>query len=119
MQWGRSRDVVLYRCPQSGESLTPEDLSYGVPAPSQRTVLPSPKVQSTAFTCPVAVTDNPGTLADRTMGPHVFSVLVSHSQTGMFTSPICPAPGAVFINGGASCMVAIASYTRVSGSTTT
>src|SRR3954462_8089672 len=62
-------EVFVYRCPQSGESLTPTDFAYGVPGPLQRTILPSPIVQSIAVTCALAVTVNPGTLAERSIGP--------------------------------------------------
>jgi hypothetical protein len=103
-----SRDDFLYRCPQSGESFTPMALSYGVPAPSHRIVFPSPIDQLTTFTCAVAVTVRPGTLADLSIGPHVFSVLSTHNHTGMFTSPTCPTPGAVLTNGGARCISATA-----------
>jgi hypothetical protein len=64
--------------------------------------------QFIAFTRAVAVIDNPGTVTLRAMGPHVFSDFSTHSQTGMFTRPTCPAAGADLTNGGASCMVAIA-----------
>src|SRR4051812_17995942 len=97
----------------------PIALSYGVPGPSHRTVFPSPSAQLTAFTCAVAVTDNPGTLALRTIGPQVFSVFSTHNQTGIFTSPICPTPGADFTKGGANCIAATARYANVTGSITT
>src|SRR5262245_60381462 len=102
LQFGNLCEVFLYRCPQSGESLIPIATSYGVPGPSHRTVFPSPSDQSTAFTRAVAVTDNPGTLALRTIGPQVFSLFSTHNHTGMFTSPICPTPGADFTTGGAN-----------------
>src|SRR4051812_31493127 len=108
LQLASSRDVFLYRCPQSGESLTPIDVSYGVPGPSQRMMFPSPIDQLIAFTRAVAVTLNPGTLALRSIGPQVFSLLLTHNQTGIFTSPMCPRPGAVLMSGGDRCICAIA-----------
>ncbi|GAA1661720.1 hypothetical protein GCM10009744_64320 [Kribbella alba] len=75
--------------------------------------------QSTAFTLAVAVTVNPGTLACLTIGPQVFSDCSTHNHTGIFTSPTCPAAGALRTTGGASCIAATARYANVTGSTTT
>ncbi len=87
LQFANFSDVFTYRCPHVGEPFTPIDLSYGVPGPSHRTVLPSPIDQLIAFTSAVTVTVKPGTLALRTIGPQVFSDFVTHNQTGMFTKP--------------------------------
>lgn len=114
-----SREVFRYKYPQSGDGLIPNDFWYAVPAPSHRTVFPSPILQSTAFTCAVAVTVNPGTLASRLIGPQVFSDFSTHNHTGMFTSPICPTPGALFTTGSRNCIAATARYANVNGSVTT
>src|SRR4051794_35588758 len=65
LQPAPSREVFRYKYPESGDALIPNDFWDAVPAPSHRTVFPSPILQSTAVTFAVAVTVNPDTLASR------------------------------------------------------
>ena len=72
-------------CPQSGDADPGlSALVYGVPAPWQVTVLPSPGCQVTDTGVAVAVTLSPGTVAVFDSGTHSAGLI--HSQVGKFVS---------------------------------
>ena len=72
-------------CPQSGDAAAGlSALVYGVPAPWQVTVLPSPGCQVTETGVAVAVTLSPSTVAVFDSGTH--SAELIHSQVGKFVS---------------------------------
>lgn len=77
-------DEVRYVWPQSGDDAFGSlPARYGVPAPVQVTVLPSPMDHDTDAGVAVAVTDTPGTDAVADTGPQPFD---SHIHVGRFTS---------------------------------
>ena len=72
-------------CPQSGDAAAGlSALVYGVPAPWQVTVEPSPGCQVTETGVAVAVTLSPGTVAVFDSGTHSAGLI--HSQVGRFVS---------------------------------
>jgi len=72
-------------CPQSGDAEAGlSALVYGVPAPWQVTVPPSPGCQVTETGVAVAVTLSPGTVAVFDSGTHSAGLI--HSQVGKFVS---------------------------------
>jgi hypothetical protein len=72
-------------CPQSGDAAAGlSALEYGVPAPWQVTVDPSPGCQVTETWVAVAVTLSPGTVAVFDSGTHSAGLI--HSHVGRFTS---------------------------------
>src|SRR5258708_6846175 len=72
-------------CPQSGDAEAGlSALVYGVPAPWQVTVLPSPGCQVTETGVAVAVTLSPGTVAVFDCGTHSAGLI--HSQVGRLVS---------------------------------
>ena len=72
-------------CPQSGDGEAGlSALVYGVPAPWQVTVLPSPGCQVTETGVAVAVTLSPGTVAVFDSGTHSAGLI--HSQADRFAS---------------------------------
>ena len=76
-------------CPQVGDSFFPNDLSYGVPGPSQTTCVPSPMSQVTNFGRAVAVTCTPSTSSVTVYGPQASGspVLPTHIHAGRPTAP--------------------------------
>ena len=72
-------------CPQSGDGEAGSSaLVYGVPAPWQVTVVPSPGCQVTETRVAVAVTLSPGTVAVFDSGTHSAGLI--HSQADRFAS---------------------------------
>jgi hypothetical protein len=102
-------------CPQSGDAEAGlSALVYGVPAPRQVTVLPSPGCQVTDTGVAVAVTLSPGTVAVFDSGTHSAGLI--HSHVGRFTSCKAACAGLERITGLGSPRVWRASAASTAGS---
>ena len=101
-------------CPQSGDADAGlSALMYGVPAPWQVTVEPSPGCQVTETGVAVAVTLSPGTVAVFDSGTHSAGLI--HSQVGKFVSCKAFCAGLERITGLGSPRVWRASAARTAG----
>jgi hypothetical protein len=84
----------VYKYPQVGLDVFPNESWYAVPDPVQATVDPSPMAQTTRSTLAVAVTVNAPADADFVTGPHVFRLgFCAHIQVGIPMMPTLPARG--------------------------
>jgi hypothetical protein len=84
----------MYKYPQVGLDVFPNESWYAVPGPAQATVDPSPMAHTTRSTFAVAVTVKAPAEADSVTGPHVLWLgFCAHIQVGIPMMPTLPARG--------------------------